>query len=167
MDTMWAPWRSQYVTNVGEKDEGKKNHECVFCSALKAENDLDRYIIHRGTNAYVILNLYPYNNGHMLIIPNVHESVLEKLPMPVLYEMMDLIVKAQHVLWACYHPQGINVGLNMGVAAGAGIDQHLHFHILPRWSADSNFMTTIGKTRVIPESLEDSWKKIRGKWAES
>ena len=80
--------------------------------------------------------------------------------------MMDLIVKAQHVLWECYHPQG-QCRLNMGVAAGAGIDQHLHFHILPRWSADSNFMTTIGKTRVIPESLEDSWKKIREKWAES
>ena len=167
MDTMWAPWRSRYVTHVACKDEGNDDCECVFCSALKAENDLERFIIHRGESAFVILNLYPYNNGHMLVIPNQHISTLDELDKTTQHELMDLVVKAQHVLFKAYNPQGINVGLNMGSAAGAGIDQHLHFHVLPRWSADSNFMTTVGRTRVIPEALEESWQKIRDQWNKS
>jgi ATP adenylyltransferase len=103
----------------------------------------------------------------MLVIPNQHVSTLDELDRSVLHELMDLVVKAQHVLLQTYSPQGINVGLNMGSAAGAGIDQHLHFHVLPRWSADSNFMTTVGKTRVIPESLDESWRKIRENWDKS
>ncbi len=164
MDTLWAPWRSSYVNAIGKSEENPEDKECVFCSAPNAARDIDRYIIHRGKMAFVILNLYPYSNGHLLVIPYQHVSDLSQLDSETHHEIMDLLVKGQAVLQQVYNPQGINIGANLGAAAGAGIDQHLHFHILPRWIADVNFMTAIGKTRVIPESLEESWEKIRAAW---
>ncbi|HOG60912.1 MAG TPA: HIT domain-containing protein [Flexilinea sp.] len=165
METIFAPWRGEYINGIGNHAKNPDNpQECVFCSAIKATDDFERYIIYRGINAFVILNLYPYNNGHMLIIPYNHVSDLSQLNTETHHEMMDLIVKAQKVLQDVYHPHGMNIGANIGTAAGAGIDQHLHFHILPRWTADVNFMTTIGQTRVIPEKLDETWKKIRTSW---
>lgn len=165
MEMMWAPWRGDYIS--GSADQNKlKTEGCVFCEALKTKNDEDRYIIYRGKNAFVILNLYPYNNGHMMIIPNQHISKAEMMDFDTRYEVMDLIIKAEIVLYQVYKPHGINIGANIGAAAGAGIAQHMHFHILPRWNADVNFMTTVANTRVVPESLEISWQKIRKAWDE-
>lgn len=164
MEIMWAPWRGEYIdgTTGYPQPEG-----CVFCEALTAENDRDRYIIHRGRNAFVIMNLYPYNNGHLLVIPNEHMSRASQMDAETRHEVMDLLMKAEAVLFQVYHPQGVNIGANIGAAAGAGIAQHVHFHVLPRWNADSNFMTTVANTRVIPEALEVTWKKIRDAWDES
>ena len=165
MKPLWAPWRSDYVNKFGKTDkESPDEKECVFCSAIKTKEDHERFIIHRGENAFVILNLYPYSNGHLLVIPYLHVCDLNALDNKTHHEIMDLIVKGQDVLKQVYHPQGINIGANIGAAAGAGIDQHLHFHILPRWLADVNFMTAVGNTRVIPESLEETWEKIRSAW---
>jgi len=165
MEMMWAPWRGDYITGTVDQ-EIPKSEECVFCEAQKVQADRDRYIIHRGKNAFVILNLYPYNNGHMMIIPNSHICKPEMMDAETRCEVMDLIIKAEVVLDKVYKPHGINIGANIGAAAGAGIAQHMHFHILPRWNADVNFMTAVANTRVIPESLEISWKKIRDTWNE-
>jgi ATP adenylyltransferase len=165
METMWAPWRGDYINGTVDQEKPKPEG-CVFCEALTTKNDNDRYIIHRGKNAFVILNLYPYNNGHMLVIPNQHISNTEMMDSDTRYEVMDLLIKAESVLNRVYKPHGINIGANIGAAAGAGIAQHMHFHILPRWNADVNFMTAVANTRVVPESLEISWQKIRKAWNE-
>lgn len=164
METLWAPWRSTYLSDAAEKEEKAVQSGCVFCEALANLDDRARYVIHRGENAFVILNLYPYNNGHMLIIPNQHVPQLDRLSAETRCELMELINRAQLVLQAVYKPHGINIGNNTGQAAGAGIADHLHFHVLPRWSADANFMTTVANARVIPESLEMSWERIRAAW---
>lgn len=164
METLWAPWRSSYLSEATAREEKKLEVACVFCEAVANSDDAARFVIHRGKTAFVILNLYPYNNGHMLIIPYQHVSKLDLLPMETRVEMMELINKAQLVLQSVYKPHGINIGNNTGQAAGAGIAEHLHFHVLPRWTADANFMTTVANSRVIPESLEESWKKIREAW---
>ena len=163
METMWAPWRSEYISGNSQQDKPKAD-VCVFCEALKTTDDHDRYIIYRGESAFVILNKYPYNNGHMLVMPNRHISRPDMMTEDERFEIMNLIVKAQTVLYDVYNPHGVNIGANIGAAAGAGIAQHMHFHVLPRWNADANFMTTIANTRVIPESLDETWEKIRKAW---
>ena len=162
METMWAPWRSEYINKNNDPDKPK--NVCVFCDALTTTDDRERHIIYRGEYAFVILNKFPYNNGHMLVMPKRHISRPDMMTDAERYEMMNLIVKAQSVLYQVYNPHGVNIGANIGEAAGAGIAQHMHFHVLPRWNADSNFMTTVANTRVIPESLEDTWTKIRNAW---
>ena len=163
METMWAPWRSEYINKNNDTDAPKKDI-CVFCDALTTEDDRERYIIYRGKTAFVILNKFPYNNGHLLVMPIRHISRPDMLTEEERIEIMNLIVKAQAVLYEVYHPHGVNIGANIGEAAGAGIAQHMHFHILPRWNADANFMTTVANTRVIPESLDETWEKIRKAW---
>ncbi|MBQ6342192.1 MAG: HIT domain-containing protein [Anaerolineaceae bacterium] len=163
METMWAPWRSEYINSNNDADKPKKDI-CVFCDALTTTDDHERHIIYRGKGAFVILNKFPYNNGHMLVMPNRHISRPDMMTDEERYEIMNLIVKAQTVLCEVYHPQGVNIGANIGEAAGAGIAQHMHFHVLPRWNADANFMTTVANTRVIPESLDETWEKIRKAW---
>ena len=167
METMWAPWRSEYINKNAEKQndpETAKKDICVFCDALTTKDDRERHIIYRGQNAFVILNKFPYNNGHMLVMPNRHISRPDMMTDEEKIEIMNLIVKAQSVLYAVYNPHGVNIGANIGEAAGAGIAQHMHFHVLPRWNADVNFMTAVANTRVIPESLDESWEKIRNAW---
>lgn len=164
METLWAPWRSAYLNESMEKEAKKIVSGCVFCEALAQPDDRSRYIVHRGPGAFVILNLYPYNNGHMLIIPNVHVDRLDLVPAETRAEVMELINRAQLVLQRVYQPHGINIGNNTGQAAGAGIADHLHFHVLPRWTADANFLTTVANSRVIPESLDRSWERIREAW---
>ncbi len=163
METMWAPWRNQYMADMGRK---KKTDEdvCVFCAALEAQKDAETFIVRRGKKAFAILNIFPYNLGHMLVLPNDHVEQLDSLSPDTYQELMMLVFQGQHVLMGAYQPHGINIGANLGSAAGAGMAHHLHFHILPRWTADVNFVTTIGNTRVIPATLEDTWNKVREIW---
>jgi ATP adenylyltransferase len=153
MNRLWSPWRLPYVT--GSKEQG-----CVFCAA-RAAGDAHPLVVWGGAAALVILNKYPYNNGHLMVVPHRHLSSLGELSLEELQEVALLTQRAETVLQEGYRPAGINVGINVGKAAGAGIDDHLHVHLVPRWAGDTNFMTTIGATRVLPESLEDAAVRLR------
>ncbi len=155
MDYLWTPWRYAYVTNAERADT------CVFCEAPKAGDDAQVWIVYRGQLCYVILNTYPYTPGHMMIVPYAHLDELQKLPAEASHEMMDLSQRMEKVLRALYSPDGVNLGMNIGKAAGAGVEGHIHMHILPRWVADANFVSVIGETRILPETLDTSYQKIK------
>ncbi|HEU4770372.1 MAG TPA: HIT domain-containing protein [Pyrinomonadaceae bacterium] len=139
--------------------------ECVFCRiAGDAEHDETNLVVHRGERAFVVLNLYPYITGHLMIVPYLHTGEFHSTPKEITDEMMDLAKRAQAVLGEVYSPSGFNVGMNIGAAAGAGIADHIHIHVLPRWSGDTNFMTTVGETRVLSEDLPTTYFKIRPKF---
>jgi len=154
MDYLWTPWRYDYVTTVDQATS------CIFCDAPK-ESDEKAFIVYRGTHCYVILNIYPYTNGHVMIVPFVHLDELQKLPAPAANEMMALTQRMESALRSLYRPHGINLGMNLGKAGGAGVAGHIHMHILPRWVADANFLSVIGETRVLPEALQVTWEKLR------
>ncbi len=154
MDYLWTPWRYAYVTSI-DKVEG-----CVFCHRQK-EDDRTAMIVHRGQHNFVILNAYPYTSGHVMVVPYAHRDSLLNLPREAAIEMMELTQKMEGVLRQLYHPDGINLGMNVGKAAGAGGAGHIHMHVLPRWVADGNFMSTIGETRVLPEDLETTWQRMK------
>jgi ATP adenylyltransferase len=156
MDYLWTPWRFQYITGAD------KTPECIFCELQKLEDEPAR-IVYRGKSCFVILNSFPYTSGHVMIVPYEHTDQLRKLPQATAYEMMDLSQRFEGILRELYNPDGINLGMNIGRAAGAGVAGHIHMHLLPRWSGDANFMTTIGETRVVPEALEITWHRIREK----
>jgi len=153
MERLWSPWRLPYVT--GPKEPG-----CVFCAA-RDEGAAHPLVVWVGRTAFVILNKYPYNNGHLMVVPHRHVSLLGALSADELQEVALLTQRAEAALLEAYRPAGINVGVNLGKAAGAGIDDHLHVHLVPRWSGDTNFMTAIGGTRVLPEVLEDAAVRLR------
>jgi ATP adenylyltransferase len=155
MDTLWSPWRFQYVSQMG-------NDRCIFCEKALADASLDRdnLILHRARSNFVILNLFPYTTGHVMIAPYAHVADLEKLELGALTEMMELAQKVQVALKSTYNPHGSNIGMNLGKAAGAGVQDHIHLHVLPRWAGDSNFMTVIGETRVHPEDLSTTYDKL-------
>jgi ATP adenylyltransferase len=155
MKHIWSPWRMKYIEN-NEKEEG-----CVFCNAHAKKDDTAKLIAHRGQRAFVILNLYPYTSGHLMVVPFEHVPALEDLQPATRAEMMELTSQCTTVLRKIYHPQAFNIGINIGEAAGAGVPGHVHVHIVPRWGADTNFMTVLGETRVLPESLEDTYKRVR------
>ena len=159
MDYLWTPWRYAYVSTVDKKTE------CVFCG-LERANDREAFIIHRGRHCFVILNVYPYTSGHVMVVPYAHLDQLCKLTPEGACEMMALTQKLESVLRRSYQSDGVNLGMNIGKAAGAGVAGHIHMHVLPRWLADSNFMTTVGETRVLPESLEQTWERVRKAFAE-
>jgi ATP adenylyltransferase len=159
MNHLWTPWRKKYMQGP------KIQNGCIFCSALNQE-DSESLIIYRGVTAFVILNRYPYTNGHLMVVPYLHCDTLEALNPEVRSEMMELLSKAITVLRRVYEPQGFNLGGNIGEAAGAGVADHVHLHILPRWSGDTNFMTAIGETRVIPETVDETWQKLITSWKE-
>jgi ATP adenylyltransferase len=145
--------------------EKESNPElCPFCEAFSGNNDPENLVIFRGKNAFVMVNRYPYTTGHVMILPIIHQEKLSELDKKTRTEMMELINKAINTVQNVYQPQGFNVGLNVGAAAGAGIPRHLHWHVVPRWQGDTNFMTTVGGVRVLPESLEDSYKRISSAW---
>lgn len=148
MRRLWAPWRLGYVTQQ-EKARG-----CIFCDKPQAGDDRANHIVRRGRHAYVMLNTYPYNNGHIMVAPFAHVSCLEDLPPDTLHELMDLSQECIRAFKLSFSPDGFNLGLNLGAAAGAGIKDHLHLHLVPRWSGDTNFMPVIADVRVIPQSLD-------------
>jgi ATP adenylyltransferase len=154
MDYLWTPWRYAYVS-TSEKAAG-----CVFCDALNAGDDEKVRIVHRAQHCFVILNTFPYTPGHVMIVPYAHVDELRKLPPEPAYEMMELSQRMESVLRELYKPDGINLGMNLGKAAGAGIAGHIHMHVLPRWVADANFVSVVGETRILPEALEETWKRM-------
>jgi ATP adenylyltransferase len=156
MDYLWTPWRYAYVTNA-EKVSG-----CIFCDLPKSGDDAKVHIVHREPNCYIVLNTYPYTSGHVMIVPFAHVDELHKLSVAAAQEMMALSQKTEGVLRQIYSPDGINLGMNIGRAAGAGVAGHIHMHILPRWVGDTNFMTVAGESRVLPESLEETYERIKG-----
>jgi ATP adenylyltransferase len=144
----------EYLT--GEKPEG-----CIFCNEISADKDIENYILHRGSRCCLMLNLYPYNTGHLMVIPYEHVANFEDLSEETLTEMMLLIKKSLTALRQAMAPHGFNIGINVGKAAGAGIDEHVHVHIVPRWEGDTNFMTICAETRVVPELLDDTYDKLK------
>ena len=155
MENLWAPWRLDYITS--QHDSGG----CVFCKSPKNKDDKQNHIIFRGTHCYVILNKFPYNNGHVMVLPYQHISDLLDLSEEADSECQELIKKTIKAIRRVFNPQGINVGLNLGIAAGAGIAEHMHYHILPRWQGDTNFMPVIAGVKVISESLDSAYFKLR------
>lgn len=143
-----------------------KSGGCVFCAKVAATCDEAEHILVRGQNAYITLNRYPYNNGHLLVVPVAHVPSLEDLPADILTEMMLLVNQGLAALRLAMQPQGFNVGVNLGKAAGAGIEQHVHIHVVPRWNGDTNFMSAIGQTRTIPEALDETYRRLRAALAE-
>jgi ATP adenylyltransferase len=158
MDYLWTPWRYQYIT--GQVKPGV----CVFCAAAESSDDKSHLVVHRGTSAYVILNRFPYTSGHLMVVPKAHVASLLELPDQVLSELMQLARDAEKHLRAIYRPQGLNLGMNLGESAGAGIAGHLHLHALPRWTGDTSFITVVSETRVLPEDLEVTWQRMREAW---
>ena len=155
MDFLWTPWRYQYVTTAGG------NGECVFCAAARSADDRLSLVVHRAARNFVILNRYPYTSGHVMVVPYEHAAELEQLSEDTADEMMRLARITVGHLKTIYRPQGLNLGMNLGHSAGAGIAGHLHLHVLPRWTGDTNFMTAVAETRVLPESLDETWQRIR------
>jgi len=154
MDYLWTPWRYRYIADAA-KDEG-----CIFCAAVAMKNDAAALIVLRGRKNFVILNRYPYTSGHVMIVPYAHSADLPATDSETLTEMMVLAQRVQVAVEKTYHPQGYNLGMNLGRAAGAGVTGHLHLHVLPRWSGDSNFMTVVAETRVEPEDLATTFEKL-------
>jgi len=158
MDYLWTPWRYAYITNAAKGEVSADR--CIFCELPKLP-DAEAKIVHRGEHCYIILNNFPYTSGHVMVVPFAHLDELQKLPSAAADEMMALCQKMEGVLRQVYSPDGMNVGMNIGRAAGAGVTGHIHMHVLPRWVGDTNFMTVTGESRVLPEALDETWRRIR------
>jgi ATP adenylyltransferase len=155
MDYLWTPWRYRYVA------EPKNLEGCVFCNAQAAERDEEWLIVQRAVKNFVILNRYPYTAGHVMIVPYAHTADFSGLEKDTAGEMMLLAQRVQAAIEDTYHPDGFNIGMNLGLSAGAGIADHLHLHVVPRWTGDTNFMTTVSETRLQPEELSVTYTKLR------
>jgi ATP adenylyltransferase len=155
---IWAPWRLAYV-----KDAAKDNEEqCIFCAKPAAGADEENLIVHRGESCFVILNLFPYTNGHLMVAPYEHLGRIQDLPATTVAEMMGLAQLAMSRLEEVYEPHGYNVGFNQGRVAGAGVEHHIHMHVVPRWGGDTNFMPVIADTKVMPQTLKESYAALKG-----
>ena len=150
---LWAPWRLEYI-------KGPKSDECIFCVKPDAADDRASYIVTRGERCFVMLNAYPYNNGHVMVAPFEHLATIEDLDDDTLLDLMHLTQRSLQAIGEAYSPDGFNLGVNQGAVAGAGVADHVHLHVVPRWGADTNFMPVIGSTRVLPQSLDDSWEAL-------
>jgi ATP adenylyltransferase len=187
MDILWTPWRYAYITSadklarpgVPKKLEGwPGDRGCVFCNLIASidyaietgmpvdEAEAAGGLILRGKSCFISLNAYPYTSGHVMVMPYAHLDRLAKMPRDDAFELIELAQRTERVLESIYRPHGLNFGMNLGEAAGAGVAGHLHLHAMPRWVGDTNFMTVIGETRVIPEDLEGTWKRLRAGFAE-
>jgi ATP adenylyltransferase len=164
VDRLWSPWRYDYI-NAGsgkEKGDTTTSSSCVFCSLQEEPaRDESNFVLHRAAHNYIVLNIYPYISGHLLVVPYAHLSDLDAAPKVVTDELMDLTKRCQTALRNTYSPHGFNLGMNLGRAAGAGVADHIHLHIMPRWIGDTNFMTAVGETRVHPEDLATTYRKLR------
>ncbi|WP_461209612.1 HIT family protein [Desulfocurvus sp. DL9XJH121] len=154
MEVLWAPWRLDYIL-------GPKPDSCPFCLPGRTDEDEARRVLYRGDKAFVIMNIFPYNNGHLMVCPYRHVMNLVDLDTAETHEMMDLMQACTRILQSRFNPQGVNVGLNIGEAAGAGIREHLHFHLVPRWVGDSSFMAVMNETRVVPEHIESTYQALK------
>ena len=154
MDRLYAPWRSKYIMSP-EGDSG-----CIFCNALNVQNDRDAYILYRGKHSFVIMNIYPYNNGHLMIVPYMHTGEIEELSKDTYAEMFNLVQISVKVLKKVYNPDGFNMGMNIGRVAGAGIKDHVHMHIVPRWNGDTNFMPVLGETKILSIDMNEVYDKL-------
>ncbi len=155
MDYLWTPWRYRYITNAAKDDR------CIFCDALAMNDDAKSLIVHRGSKNFILLNRFPYTTGHVMIVPFAHVAELSACDAATLAEMMQLAQRVQIALAANYQPEGYNLGMNLGRCAGAGVTGHLHLHVLPRWTGDTNFMATVAETRIEPEELATTYDKLR------
>jgi ATP adenylyltransferase len=155
MEYRFSPWRSAYIVRAS------KERGCLFCKLKRASDDHKAFIVHRGKHCFIVLNTYPYNSGHVMVAPYQHLDQLDKLPHKAAHEMMELSQRIEAALRKAYNARGINLGMNIGEAAGAGIAGHIHMHVLPRWVGDTNFMTTISETRVLPEALQQTYEKLK------
>tara|TARA_B100000315_G_C14561609_1_gene580849 strand:- start:1337 stop:1831 length:495 start_codon:yes stop_codon:yes gene_type:complete len=159
MDKLWAPWRIEYIRSP--KEDG-----CIFCKKSQEINDRNNLVLYRGKEAFVLMNLYPYSNGHLMISPYQHTSETDDLSSACNSEIMDMANKSMSILSRTFNAEGYNFGANIGKAGGAGIEEHLHYHIVPRWTGDTNFMPVTGGTRVIVEGLQESWDLLKPKFNE-
>jgi len=153
MDKLWAPWRMEYILS-------NKPERCIFCEKPKENKDRENLILWRGEQSFVIMNFYPYNNGHLMVVPYCHVHNLTALNDSQNLELMKGIVKCTDILQQLFEPDGFNIGMNLGRVAGAGIDDHLHFHVVPRWSGDTNYMPILGHTKVVSEGLWETYDKL-------
>jgi ATP adenylyltransferase len=154
MDRLWSPWRYNYVAG------GQPSGDCPFCEIGKSSSDRENFVLFRGLHNFVVLNRYPYTTGHLMIVPYIHVPTIVETAEETITEMMLLTRASEKHLREAYRPKGLNVGMNVGEAAGAGVAGHIHMHVLPRWPGDVNFMTAIGETRVLIEELPATWEKL-------
>ena len=163
LQRLWAGWRTDYVS---DPDTGRDDTACVICNLIAATDDKAALVLERATHTITVLNLYPYGSGHLMVAPVAHVASLEELDDDALVALARAQVRALRAIRAAYSPDGVNIGMNMGRAAGAGVPTHLHVHELPRWTGDTNFMTTIAEVRVLPEALSTSYDKLKAAWPE-
>ncbi len=158
MKNLWSPWRSKYIESFKDEQSGG---ECIFCQAVEKDiSEISNLLVHKSKKVFVMLNLYPYNNGHLMIVPNRHIGNLQDVTIDESKELMEQIILAEKVLKEVYKSDGINIGANLGRSAGAGIEEHIHFHIVPRWNGDTNFMPVIGEVKVISQDLAETKKNL-------
>ena len=155
MDNLWAPWRMSYIKNVDNTDG-----ECIFCTKPQEDEDPKNLILFRGKHVFVLMNLFPYNNGHLMVVPYQHTADLLDLPSTTTAELWSNLCLCKQALSDAFHPDAFNIGMNIGRSAGAGIDQHVHMHIVPRWNGDTNFMPVIGKTKVISQGITETYEQL-------
>jgi ATP adenylyltransferase len=158
MEQIWAPWRIKYIQTAKAGVEG-----CILCDKPKENNDEENYILYRGEKNFIILNSYPYNPGHLMVAPYRHVASLEELTKEEIHEHFEIVSRSVKVLGRVFKPSGFNVGINLGKVAGAGIDDHIHTHIVPRWQGDTNFMPVVSDVRIVPEALAETYDKLKGK----
>jgi ATP adenylyltransferase len=164
VDVLWSPWRYDYI-KADDRRLTEIVNGCVFCTILNdSASDEEKFILHRAEFNFVILNIYPYTSGHLMVVPFAHLADLDRADKKTTDELMDLTKRCQTAIREIYQPNGINLGMNLGKAAGAGVAEHFHMHILPRWFGDVNFMTAIGETRTIPEDLRATYEKLKDKF---
>jgi ATP adenylyltransferase len=154
MDHLWSPWRYKYVASADKTDE------CVFCRINREQKDAENFVVHRASLNFIVLNLFPYTSGHLMIVPYEHKASLVDFDTATTTEMLELAKRSQLALEAEYHPDGFNMGMNLGRSAGAGVADHLHLHVVPRWSGDANFVSIVGETRVLPEDLATTLARL-------
>ncbi len=155
MERLWAPWRIGYILS------DKKEDGCVFCNALRSNNDEEKFVLYRSKHSFIIMNLYPYNAGHLMVVPNRHINSPLSLAEEEQTDMFKLVNKSIEAIQKTMNPEGFNLGMNLGRTAGAGIDDHIHIHIVPRWNGDTNFMSTVSDTKVISEALKETYNKLK------